>query len=98
MTDVEPRISEAIIDPRNGDVYQVADIEHEPLVDIFLALRARLDQLEARSKDHAEKLYADKLPDADFDQGVTLAAVPVRSWKPESYGASTKRVIGKRGS
>lgn len=57
-----------------------------------------VDQLEARSKDHAEKLYADKLPDADFDQGVTLAAVPVRSWKPESYGASTKRVIGKRAS
>ena len=59
---------------------------------------ALVDQLEARSKDHAEKLYADKLPDADFDQGVTLAAVPVRSWKPESYGASTKRVIGKRAS
>ena len=57
-----------------------------------------VDQLSARSKDHAEKLYADKLPDADFDQGVTLAAVPVRSWKPESYGASTKRVIGKRAS
>ena len=55
-----------------------------------------VDQLEARSKDHAEKLYANKLPEAEFGEGMTLAAVPARSWKPESYGASTKRVIGKR--
>ena len=57
---------------------------------------ALVDQLEARSKDHAEKLYANKLPEAEFGEGMTLAAVPARNWKPESYGASTKRVIGKR--
>ena len=46
MTDVDhPRISPSIIDPRNGDLHQVAHVDHQPLVDILLALRARLDQL-----------------------------------------------------
>jgi len=57
-----------------------------------------VDQLEARSKDHAEQLYTAKLPDAEFEQGVTIAAVPARNWKPESYGAEVKRVVRKRGS
>ena len=45
MTDVGPRISEAVIDPRNGEVHLVADTPHEQLADILLALRWRLDQL-----------------------------------------------------